>query len=164
MARSCAMSRMRSKVACSPHQGCILPPVGGRGRDIHQLEHPALAVLAQFAPDRDRVYRRTLQQQRTGRLIDLPVSGVAQVRGIDSGQNVRHLRLIDEHGADHGILGGEPAPRRGWSLLPSVHLPAMPVCGDAAGGELVRIVPPCTVEERPGVGDAHAPSPMSPWP
>ena len=109
----------RGKVLCNvpdalqggllPHQGCILPPVGGRGRDLHQLEHPALAVLAQLAPDRDRVYRRTLQQQRTGRLIDLPVTGVAQVRGIDSGQNVRHLRLIDEHGADYGILGGEPS-------------------------------------------------------
>ena len=95
-----------------PHEGGVLPHVGCRGGQVHELQQvlsPCIPVFApQPAPDGHRVGGPALGVQALDGLKHHAALGGEEVLGADLLQGLSHQLRLDEQGPQHRHLGGQP--------------------------------------------------------
>ena len=95
-----------------PHEGSVLPHIGRRGRQVHELQQvlrPAVPVFAsQPAPNGHRVGGPALGVQAADGLKHHAALGRQEVLGSDPLQSLSHQGRVDEQGPQHRHLGGQP--------------------------------------------------------
>ena len=106
-----------------PHERGVLPDVGRRGGELHELHEvlgPPVALPApQPAPDGHRVGGLALGKQRLNGLEHHAALGGKEVLGADPLQGLPHQPGLNEQGAQHRHLGGEPVLLLGYHVATS---------------------------------------------
>ena len=154
----------------------ILPHVGGGGGDLHELEDIGPggvlvkdAVQAHLVQHRHRVHRLGEGEHGVDGLVDVPVLPEVEVLGAQLLDDHRDAPGVDEHGAQHRLLGLHRVGHLpGQQLLVHGHVPSPPLgsvfkrASPLRGGKLQsKARGMCgRLERRPLIRPFRPPSPL----